>query len=236
MKKCDVSLLLKINVTRAIEIAGKKRAAGRVAHTVIDQERRYSRSAMPESPAVTTVPVQKPGAAFGVTGGCVLSAVVPGDAAGVVSTVSFRDTGSTVVARGTVAVTAGVAVLPGVGVAIEALDEEEEPPEPEDDVAVSAGVTVSRETMFPLSTTSKVFVTNCVSLHRGSRRVTVPPPGPTQVSRMTAREAGSAAEIPSVLGTATFAYPASLSILGTTFEPGISLLAVMSSIRTMSLS
>lgn len=235
MKKCDVSLLLKINVTRAIEIAGKKRAAGRVAHTVIDQERRYSRSAMPESPAVTTVPVQKPGAAFGVTGGCVLSAVVPGDAAGVVSAASFGDTGSTVVLPGTVAVTAGVAVRSEVVVAAGVLDDEE-PCEPEDDAAVSAGVTVSRETMFPLSTTSKVFVTNCVSLHRGSRRVTVPPPGPTQVSRMTAREAGSAAEIPSVLVTPTFAYPVSLSILGTTFEPGISLLAVMSSIRTMSLS
>ena len=150
--------------------------------------------------------------------------------------VSFGDTGSTVVLPGTVAVTAGVAVLPVVGVAIETLDDEEGPPDLEDDAAVSAGVTVSRETMFPLSTTSKVFVTNCVSLHRGSRRVTVPPPGPTRVSRMTAREAGSAAEIPSVLVTTTFAYPASLSILGTTFEPGISLLAVMLSIRTMSLS
>ena len=150
--------------------------------------------------------------------------------------VSFGDTGSTVVLPGTVAVTAGVAVLPVVGVAIETLDDEEEPPEPEDDVAVSAGATVSRETMLPLSTASKVFVTKCVSLHRGSRTATVPPPGPTRVNRMTTREAGSAAEIPSVLVTATFANPASLSILGTTFEPGISLLAVMLSIRTMSLS
>ena len=71
------------------------------------------------------------------------------------STVSFGDTGSTVVLQGTVAVTAGVAVRSEVVVAAGVLDDEE-PCEPEDDAAVSAGVTVSRETMFPLSTTSKV--------------------------------------------------------------------------------
>ncbi len=60
------------------------------------------------------------------------------------STVSFGDTGSTVVLPGTVAVTAGVAVLPVVGVAIETLDDEEGPPDLEDDAAVSAGVTARR--------------------------------------------------------------------------------------------
>jgi hypothetical protein len=189
---------------------------------------------MPESPAVKTVAIQNPGAAFGVTGGCVLSVVVPGDTAGGVSAVSFEDTGSTVVVvRGTVAVTAGVAVLPEVGVVAGVPDEEEdEPCEPEEDVAVAVGATVSNETMFPLLTTSKLFATNCVSLHWGFWMVTVPSPDPTRVNRMTAREADSAAEIPSVLVTATFAYPASLSILGITSDPGISLLAVMLSIRT----
>jgi len=157
------------------------------------------------------------------------------------------DTGCRVVAPGTPVVTAGVEVLPGavatgvavlpeVGVATEALDDEEDPSEPEDDVTVSAGVTTSGETMFPLRMVSKVCVVNCVSLHRGFWMATVLPPDPTRVNRMTARDADSMAEIPSVLGMATFACPASLFMFAVTVEPGISLLAVILSIRTMSLS
>ncbi len=220
---------------RSVETSGKKSDPGELAHPALTQERRYNRSAAPMSPETRTTPVQKPGDATVVTGGCVLPEVVPGGAAGGVWVVSPGDTGIAV--PGAVVATAGVTVPPGAGVDAGAPDDEdEELLEPEDDVAVAAGATTSRDTMLPLRMTSKVFVTNCVSLHRGSWMITVLPPGPTRVSWMMARGVDSTALIPSVFGMATFAYPISLSILASTSEPGISLLAMMSSIQMISLS
>ena len=165
------------------------------------------------SPETKTAPVQKPGDATVVAGGCVLSVIGAGGAAVGVSPASPGSAGCAVVDAGVIVV---VTMLSWVAVAAGVPDEEELPELPED-TAVAAGVTAL---MLPSRATSKVFVTNCVSLHRGSWIATVLPPAPTRVIRMMARGAGSTADIPSVLGIATFAYPASLSILATTLNPG----------------
>ncbi|KUL00161.1 MAG: hypothetical protein XE11_2537, partial [Methanomicrobiales archaeon 53_19] len=105
-----------------------------IAPAVLNQERRYSKSAAAKTPAAKTVAIEKPGAAVGVTGGCVISVAIPGDAAGVASMVSSEDTGSTVVASGAAVVSTGAGVLSGVGVVAGAL--EEEPCEPDDGMVV----------------------------------------------------------------------------------------------------
>lgn len=133
-----------------------------IAPAVLNQERRYSKSATAKTPAEKTVVIEKPGAAVGATGGCVISAAIPGDAAGVASMVSSEDTGSMVVASGAAVVSTGAGVLSGVGVAAGALEEE-----PEDGRAV-VGVGVCREAMLPFSTRSKLNAINCASLHWGS--------------------------------------------------------------------
>ncbi len=212
-----------MNIIGSMEILSKKGVTGEHTHPLLSHERRYNISAAPINPEAKTVPVQKPGAVFGVAGDCVLPVVVSGGAAGGVRVVSPGDTG--VVVPG-----AGVTGLSGVEVGAGVPDDDgRELLEPEDDVAVAVGAATSRNLTFPLRATSKVFVINCVSLHRGSWMITVLPPDPTRVNWTTARGIGSVAKIPSVLMIATFAYPMSLSIPGITFEFGISLLAEISS-------
>lgn len=141
----------------------QKKRCGGIAPAVLNQERRYSKSATAKTPAAKTVAIEKPEAAVGVTGGCVISAVIPGDAAGVASMVSSEDTGSTVVASGAAVVSTGVGVLSGVGVAAGALEEDSS--EPDDG---RADVGVCRGSMLPFSTISKLNAINCASLHWGS--------------------------------------------------------------------
>lgn len=115
-------------------------------------------------PETRTIPVQKPGDATVVTGGCVLLTVVSGGATGRVLPASPGAAGCAVVDTGASVVAAGVTVLSWVAVAAGMPDEEESPELPEDTVVVAGVIPL----MLPLRMTSKVFVTNCISLHRGS--------------------------------------------------------------------